>query len=186
MTPRDAMPIGKHKGMPLTEVKAKHPDYVTWICDQEWFEEKYPDIYEYFATGVTHSSPAEQTVMDSDDSMLDPMPDAFKKFWNLQYGKRLRVQGMHQYTALLRVACTTWNEFARLTNPINKPTEPRPYGVPSILSQPLSGKPAMLPPPLSHIPAPRLVSESNRDRSPLPPPSYLPATKKEIDEDPPF
>lgn len=173
MTPRDPFPIGKHKGMSLSDLKAKEPSYVAWICDQDWFEEKFPEIYEYFCTGVTHTAPAEKKVMDSDDSMLDPMPDAFKRFWNLQYGKRLRVQGMHQYTALLRVACTTWNACLESAGKLELP-KPKPP-VPSILTAPLSGKPPtkMLPPPLSHIPAPKLVSESDideREDNEIPPP----------------
>jgi hypothetical protein len=185
MTPRDPFPIGKHKGMSLTDIKAKEPSYVAWICDQDWFEEKFPEIYEYFCTGVTYTKPAEKEVMDSDDSMLDLMPDAFKRFWNLQYGKRLRVQGMHQYTALLRVACTTWNEaaehYGKLPSIAAKlPFIPAKAPVPSILTQPLTPppKPGFLPPPLSHIPAPKLTSDSDADR--------LPDEDDPSEEPPPF
>lgn len=37
-------PIGKHKGVRLADVPIQT---LAWFADQDWFEEKYPAIYNY-------------------------------------------------------------------------------------------------------------------------------------------
>jgi uncharacterized protein (DUF3820 family) len=44
----DASPCpvrGKHHGTPMGQVPAS---YITWLMDQEWLEEKYPEIIQYY------------------------------------------------------------------------------------------------------------------------------------------
>lgn len=36
------LPFGLHRGKKITEIET---DYLKWLMDQEWFEEKQKDIY---------------------------------------------------------------------------------------------------------------------------------------------
>lgn len=43
-TDKTIMPFGKHEGLPLESVPAS---YLVWFYEQDWAEEKYPEIYLY-------------------------------------------------------------------------------------------------------------------------------------------
>lgn len=43
-TDNTRMPFGKHAGTPLADVPAS---YLLWFYEQDWAEERYPDIYNY-------------------------------------------------------------------------------------------------------------------------------------------
>lgn len=141
MTSRDPMPFGKFKGQPLSEVPKSYSD---WLCVQEGFATKNAALYKFFTEGESASStPTERETIDLEGPLLNPMPPAFKSFWKRAYGERMRVHGQIQYIAFLRVAIETWKEA---TSPLNAQ-------LPSA-SVPDANKPKILPPPLSHIPAP--------------------------------
>ena len=38
--------FGKYEGVPVEEVCQLHPDYIYWLLRQEWFADKYPDVYD--------------------------------------------------------------------------------------------------------------------------------------------
>lgn len=40
----EPMPFGKHEGTKLQDLPA---NYVEWLLEQEWFQDEYPDYYEY-------------------------------------------------------------------------------------------------------------------------------------------
>ena len=48
--PSVIMPFGKCRGWCLQEVVAGDPQYAGWLMAQRWFEQKYPRIFQYFAT----------------------------------------------------------------------------------------------------------------------------------------
>lgn len=136
------MPFGKFKGVPIKDVDES---YLDWLVEQDWLKDKWPKLHKLLTVGEEESStPEERKVIADEGPLLDPMPPAFKEFWKRCYGERMRVHGQVQYIAFLRVACTTWKECATAC-----------LASPASASVPEAHKPAMLPPPLSHIPAPR-------------------------------
>ena len=163
MTSRDIMPFGKFGKAKCGELaktvgwlKENEPDYVQWLVTQEGFAQKNAALYKFFTEGETASStPAERQVNLDESPLMDPMPAAFKTFWKLSYGERMRVHGQLQYTAFLRVACTTWKACADACL-----TEPQ-----QSVSVPDANQSRMLPPPLSHIPAPNLPGMLKADLS---------------------
>ncbi len=46
----EKMPFGKYEGRTLREVLELDEEYVEWLFGQNWFEERYPKIAEYFNT----------------------------------------------------------------------------------------------------------------------------------------
>jgi len=143
MHPNDIMPFGKYgkgKGnLTIQQVKHDQPDYVAWLIDQEGFDKKNPELFEYFTKGVYHTKPLEKENYDAEAELLAGQPKEFKDFWFRAYGDRLRKDGAERYIGYLRVAITTWDACQSVQN-----FKPLP-------------KPAMLPPPLSHIPAPNIT-----------------------------
>jgi len=102
--------FGKGKGnLTISQVKHEQPDYVAWLMDQEGFDKKNPELYEYFKTGVTHAKPMEKENYDAEAELLAGQSDAFKKFWFRSYGERLRKDGAFVYIGYLRVAIATWD-----------------------------------------------------------------------------
>ena len=153
MTGRDPMPFGKHKGIPIDDVDES---YLDWLVEQDWLKDKWPKLHLLLTVGEAESStPDERKVLDQEKPLLDPMPAAFKDFWKRAYGERMRVHGQLQYITFLRVACTTWKACADacLAEPPESPSVPD------------ANKPKMLPPPLSHIPAPNLPGMLKADLS---------------------
>ena len=135
MTSNDPMPWGKYKGTPICDVPAS---YKEWLLGQPGFAEKNPAMAKLFDEGDSDelSTLIERKNIDDGAALLAPMCDEFKAFWKTQYGERMRKQGEVQYLSFLRVAITTWRAARpgeRITVPVAK---------------------TMLPPPLSHIPAP--------------------------------
>jgi hypothetical protein len=43
--------FGKHKGRSAAEVLARDPEYVEWVLAQPWFQEKNPQLVQFFVTG---------------------------------------------------------------------------------------------------------------------------------------
>jgi hypothetical protein len=157
MTSRDLMTFGKFGKSKLGPeaktvgwIKENEPDYINWLVSQDGFATKNPALYKFFTTGEESSStPEERTTIDQEGPLLDPMPPAFKAFWKRAYGERMRVHGQLNYIAFLRVAVETWKEAAAHTSGGTWPA-------PASASVPEAHKPKMLPPPLSHIPAPNV------------------------------
>lgn len=142
MTDRDLMPFGKYgKGkvnLTVGQVKERYPDYVTWLCDQDGFEDKNPDLFLYFTQGAAASSSESERDMDEvEDRLLKPTSPEFKTFWFRAYGERLRKNGGEGvYLSYLRVAISTWDACK---NPpkdlpgfpgIPAPTGPKSFGAP--------------------------------------------------------
>lgn len=44
----DEMTFGKYEGHTPKWIVQKDPDYVEWLLDQDWFEERFPDLYALF------------------------------------------------------------------------------------------------------------------------------------------
>ena len=40
------MPWGKHKGKLLTEVATTDPEYIKWLVEQDFVQEKFDDLYQ--------------------------------------------------------------------------------------------------------------------------------------------
>ena len=135
MTSNDPMPFGKYRGTPICDV----PDsYKEWLCNQEGFKEKNPQLYRLFDEGDSDdlSTPIERKNLTEGADLLAPMCDEFQAFWKSQYGPRLRTQGEVQYLTFLRVAITTWRAARpgeRITKPISPPSH-------SVLDEDLGGK----------------------------------------------
>lgn len=144
------MPFGKYKGTSIDDVDES---YLDWLVEQDWLKDKWPKLHLLLTVGEAESSTEdERKAIDLEGPLLNPMPPTFKSFWKRAYGERMRVHGQIQYIAFLRVAIETWKEA---TSPLNQP-------LPSASVPDANAKPKMLPPPLSHIPAPHLAKD-NRD-----------------------
>lgn len=163
MTSQDPMPWGKYKGTPICDVPESYKD---WLLGQPGFAEKNPAMARLFEEGDSDelSTAIERKNIDDGAALLAPMCDEFKAFWKTQYGERMRKQGEMQYLSFLRVAITAW----RAARPGERITVP-------------IAKTAMLPPPLSHIPAPNFKLAPKKPALP----SVLEADLKSSDEPPP-
>lgn len=137
MTSRDKMPFGKYKDTPLAQVPE---DYLDWLEEQDWLPTKWPKLYEWLTKGETEETTTEleRKNISGEAELFVGMPPAFIAFWKRCYGERMRIHGELNYIAFLRVAVTTWKEATK-----SEAFKPLP-------------KPATLPPPLAHIPAPHL------------------------------
>lgn len=173
MTGRDPMPFGKYKGISIDDVDES---YLDWLVEQDWLKDKWPKLHLLLTVGEKESSTEdERKVISAEGPLLDPMPPAFKAFWKRAYGERMRVHGQLNYIAFLRVAVETWKEATSDARNATGITPPRSLSGPEANARP------MLPPPLSHIPAPNLdplkqdLSKQNtqldddEDRPPAPP-----------------
>lgn len=40
------IPFGKYEGESINRVVAKDPEYLEWLIEQEWFQDKYPELLE--------------------------------------------------------------------------------------------------------------------------------------------
>lgn len=104
MTSRDLMPIGKYKGQRLEDVPK---GYAQWLCDQDWFISKYPDLYNFFTGGnQLVATPKEKETLSVEDEILSDCSPEFATWWDHQYGRRLR--GSDLFIAHLRVAKEAW------------------------------------------------------------------------------
>lgn len=36
------MPMGKWRGVPISNVAERDPEYISWLCAQDWFFQRYP------------------------------------------------------------------------------------------------------------------------------------------------
>ena len=138
MTGRDLMPIGKHKGIQLDKLPQT---YITWFCDQEWAEEKYPDIFAFFVEGEDATATSKEIETNTAEAdILISMPASFSTWWNRAYGERLRQAGMDFYLPYMRVAREAWLASSKqLGEDFLKVTTPKPA------VNPLTGKPTSLP-----------------------------------------
>ena len=149
MTGRDPMPFGKHKGTPLSDVD---PSYLDWLVEQDWVEEKWPQLFKWLNEGDTATStPKEREVIKTEEMILNSLSVPFRKWWFQAYGDRLRKDGEHLYIGYLRVAATAWEAASKqlvAEQLLPKPTAPKDVDV---LAQPKpvvthAPKPVTLPP----------------------------------------
>lgn len=113
MTSSDKMPFGKHKGLTLAEVPK---EYAEWLCKQDGFKEKNPQLYAYFTNGESASSTeAERALVAEGERLLTSMPVPFQMWWDSAYGIRLRNQGPAHYIPYLRVAIAAWTAADKVT-----------------------------------------------------------------------
>lgn len=40
------MPFGKYEGRTLDELAEQEPAYLRWLMKQDWFEQRFPDLFE--------------------------------------------------------------------------------------------------------------------------------------------
>lgn len=137
MTDRDLMPFGKHKGTPMCKVPKS---YLTWLADQDGFEDKNPEMFLYITEGASaSSSESERDMDDVEERLLKDTTEDFRKFWFRSYGERLRKNGGDGiYLSYLRVAIATWTAskdplagaLSKDQQSIPKPTGPLAFGTP--------------------------------------------------------
>lgn len=105
MTDRDLMPFGKHKGKPMGEVPK---DYLAWLLKQDGFTEKNKEMAAYIRGDKSAATEKELDNIKVEDEIMKSAPPAFKNFWAVAYGDRLRKQGELLYIPYLRVALESW------------------------------------------------------------------------------
>lgn len=155
MTDRDLMPFGKHKGMPMGEVPKS---YLAWLIQQEGFADKNKTMAAYIRGEKTASTKTEREVVDLEAKVLADAPPAFKIWWGIAYGERLRKQGEMLYIPHLRVALEAWQHATSVqitqhnqqqrtaAGKLHQPTETQ------LLRAVLPpSKPAIVPPPKANV-----------------------------------
>jgi hypothetical protein len=105
MTDRDLMPFGKHKGKPMSEVPK---DYLAWLLKQDGFVDKNKEMAAYIRGEKAAATEKELDNIKIEDELMKNAPPAFKIWWSVAYGDRLRKQGEIVYIPYLRVALETW------------------------------------------------------------------------------
>lgn len=145
MTSRDAMPFGKHKGKPLSDVPRS---YFAWFFDQPDTKTKFADLYHWFVNGDASASAIEKSNLDAEAALLLGVTTRFREWWSRAYGERLRKSGELNYIPYLRVAIEAWAAAEKqLADHVTLPpdTPPARPTTPSIDS--LIASPAPRPPP---------------------------------------
>lgn len=125
MTGREPMPFGKYKGTPLKDVPK---DYRRWCEEQDWFEERWSDIADYWSmqssdpdrAEVVMATKTEAKNINAEKELLSQSPPGFQVWWFRAYGNRLLQQGEVLYIPYLRVALEAWR--AALTPVGGQPT----------------------------------------------------------------
>jgi len=64
------IPIGKHKGKSIEEVRLIEPQYLDWLAAQDWFNKKYADLIEAIRGGGQPSFTPEHNALQA--RFLDP------------------------------------------------------------------------------------------------------------------
>jgi hypothetical protein len=108
MTSKTLMPFGKWKGKPLSDVPRS---YLDWLFDQDGAEEKYPDLFTWYAEGGDASPVAtakEVNINFEEDKLLLSMPTPFRTWWDTQYGRNLTKVDSAFRLPYLRVAMAAW------------------------------------------------------------------------------
>ena len=160
MTGRDIFPFGKYgrngESLTLQQVKDEHMDYIDWLRDQPWAEEKWAKLLDWFDCGdsVT-SSIKERAVINVEVELLKDAPIGFLPWWRGAYGERLRKDGEQLYIAHLRVALEAWGaalrrkDFPELPANIPAPNIVKPPAppIPTPVPKPVTPSPTDEPPP---------------------------------------
>jgi len=107
MTDRDLMPFGKHKGKPMGEVPK---DYLKWLLGQDGFADKNKEMAAYIRGEKSAATEKELDNIKVETELLKDAPPAFKNWWTIAYGDRLRKQGELLYIPYLRVALEAWKQ----------------------------------------------------------------------------
>ena len=64
------IPIGKHKGKSVEEVRLIEPQYLDWLAAQDWFNKKYSDLIEAIRGGGQPADTPEHNALQA--RFLDP------------------------------------------------------------------------------------------------------------------
>jgi len=59
----DLMSFGKHKGKRMKDVPGK---YLCWLLEQDWFEEKWPNIHAYIVNNIETIEEEKETDYEPD------------------------------------------------------------------------------------------------------------------------
>lgn len=132
MTGKDIMTFGKFKGLPLEKVDK---GYISWFLQQDWTEEKYPDLFEFWSGGGVPTTQNEAATLEDETRILQSMPPDFSKWWLGAYG-RLRTSSPDLYIPYLRVAVEGWSAALRPRELDNQKPGPLPQTPPPVYSAP--------------------------------------------------
>ena len=64
------IPIGKHKGKSIEEIRLIEPQYLDWLAAQDWFNKKYSDLIEAIRGGGQPADTPEHNALQA--RFLDP------------------------------------------------------------------------------------------------------------------
>jgi hypothetical protein len=106
------MPFGKYKGVEMSKVPSA---YRSWFLEQDWTEEKFPDIYEYFESGGQSAGPlnpsadvAQQEIDEEiERKLFDSVDLNFTRWFLAAYGATKKTHPQ-LYLPYLRIAATAW------------------------------------------------------------------------------
>lgn len=112
----DKMPFGKYKGVEMSKVPTGYRD---WFVEQDWTEEKFPDIYEYFESGGQSAGPLapvnptadvaqQQLDEETERNLFNSVDLNFTRWFLAAYGNTKKTHpGL--YLPYLRVAVAAWS-----------------------------------------------------------------------------
>jgi len=83
-------------------------DYLQWLLKQDGFAEKNPAMAKYIKGEPDAATPKELENIKVSETILAKAPEAFKHWWSVAYGERLRREGELYYIGYLRVALEAW------------------------------------------------------------------------------